>query len=367
MPSTVLNRAAFVVLATLLNSAASYAATVVVGNCNGNKVKYSTIQAAVDVANANDTVSVCPGTYAEQVVITKPLTLKGLINGTSGATVITVPATGLVPNVTMASGAILAAQVVVTNTLGVTLTNLTIDGSSGPCATDVGAALTAGIALNNLLTADSKLATTVKNAVVRNELGGCGLSAGILSEQSVLLIDSNSIHTVEGDAVHLVGGTGTISNNTIESCSLAGVSLTNVSAASVKTNTTSSNRFGVSLNATSNITVSGNTMGPYVSYGLYSTNASGSIVTQNGISATGAGIYLNGSMGDKVTGNTVVRAQAIGIVDIQSRGGNLIKSNTVNESPYGLSDVFGTGSAMGDVLSSNVFLNVTTTTTTIPY
>src|SRR5262249_11935667 len=141
--------AALVVLTTALSSSAAYAGPVVVGTCAGNKVNYSTIQAAVNAANANDTVAVCPGTYPEQVVITKPLTVKGVIAGTSGAVVITVPATGLVPNVTMASGAILAAQVVVTNTLNVTLTNLTIDGTGGPCASNVGAALTVGVALNN--------------------------------------------------------------------------------------------------------------------------------------------------------------------------------------------------------------------------
>jgi nitrous oxidase accessory protein NosD len=48
---------------------------------------YSTIQSAVDAASPGGTVVVCPGTYSENVVISSPLTLRGLdgatIQGTS--------------------------------------------------------------------------------------------------------------------------------------------------------------------------------------------------------------------------------------------------------------------------------------------
>jgi len=56
------------------------AQTLVVGSCKPNQPSYATIQAAVDAAGATPgaTVLVCPGTYAEQVSIATPLTLKGL-------------------------------------------------------------------------------------------------------------------------------------------------------------------------------------------------------------------------------------------------------------------------------------------------
>jgi hypothetical protein len=55
--------------------------TLVVGTCKAPKRvlnTYTTIQAAVNAAPRNATVLVCPGTYAEQITITTPLTLEGI-------------------------------------------------------------------------------------------------------------------------------------------------------------------------------------------------------------------------------------------------------------------------------------------------
>src|SRR4051812_29113414 len=43
----------------------------------GNPTTFATIQAAVDAALAGQTVTVDPGTYAEQVFVDIPLTIKG--------------------------------------------------------------------------------------------------------------------------------------------------------------------------------------------------------------------------------------------------------------------------------------------------
>lgn len=52
-------------------------------NCNSTSATpYTTVNAAVAAANAGETVKVCPGAYAENVVVTKALTLKGAKAGT---------------------------------------------------------------------------------------------------------------------------------------------------------------------------------------------------------------------------------------------------------------------------------------------
>ena len=98
-------------------------AEVTVGNCRSDKHSYPTISAAIAAAPAGGLVNVCPGTYAEQLEIDKPLTLRGIM----GVPSIVVPSDGLnqlpdEPGV--------YPQVFVNNAGGeVKLTNIMVDGS----------------------------------------------------------------------------------------------------------------------------------------------------------------------------------------------------------------------------------------------
>src|SRR5277367_2510971 len=61
-----------------------FAANVVVGNCKP-LVQFSTISSAIAAVPANSTINICPGTYGEQLLITKNLTLIGeSSNGSAG-------------------------------------------------------------------------------------------------------------------------------------------------------------------------------------------------------------------------------------------------------------------------------------------
>ena len=67
----------------------SSAVTSYVGTCHNPS--YSTISAAVDAVAPGATIKVCPGTYPEQVFITKGLTLEGISSGNTGRVVVSVP------------------------------------------------------------------------------------------------------------------------------------------------------------------------------------------------------------------------------------------------------------------------------------
>jgi len=107
-----------------------------VGDCTSSPC--STIGYAISVAGPGDTIDVGPGTFAEQLTITKPIVLDG--NGgvdpttgepvpSSAATIIQ-PAT-VAPNATsLFSGAPIAAIVVVDRTKGVTIKDIKVDGSA---------------------------------------------------------------------------------------------------------------------------------------------------------------------------------------------------------------------------------------------
>ena len=112
-------------------SESALAATVEVGSCRAGLPQYSTIQSAVNAAPSGSNVFICPGRYHEQVVINKALDIRGIVEGTNDAAIIVPPVTGVVQNTTsLSSGAAIAAQVLVQGTVGVSLTNITVDGSN---------------------------------------------------------------------------------------------------------------------------------------------------------------------------------------------------------------------------------------------
>ena len=59
------------------------------------------------------------------------MTLKGIASGNQGAAIISVPNGGLAQNATsLATGAAIAAQILVQSATGVTITNITVDGAN---------------------------------------------------------------------------------------------------------------------------------------------------------------------------------------------------------------------------------------------
>ena len=119
------------------------AATVVVGTCMPTKVSYDSMTDAVEGVPAGSIIQVCPGVHAEQVVISKSLTLKGITVGNSGYPVITPPPGGLVTNAYglnvpsfWGQGWGFAAQILIQGGANVTLSDLTLDamGTNTHCA-----------------------------------------------------------------------------------------------------------------------------------------------------------------------------------------------------------------------------------------
>jgi pectin methylesterase-like acyl-CoA thioesterase len=87
-------------LCTCLFGQMSRASTVQVGGCKTGLTNFPTISAAVTAVPSGSIIEVCPGTYPEQVVINKNLTLDGIASGTMDAPTIVPPNGGLVANTT---------------------------------------------------------------------------------------------------------------------------------------------------------------------------------------------------------------------------------------------------------------------------
>jgi parallel beta-helix repeat protein len=293
-------------------------------------------------------------------VINQPLTLKGVTFGTAGASVITVPGTGLVQNATTAQFGPVSGQLVVENTVGVTVSDITVDGAGGACAP--GAKREVGIVFINIgAPVDGTSAGKVQNAVVRN-INGCGFGEGILSDNSYMTILSNEIHNVDLSCVNVAGGHDSITSNSIQGC-VNGI-VANASTAPT----------AISQNSLSNLVFNGNAIwvnfgeatvtmnniaaspGPLF-YGLVlNGSTAGTIATGNKISGNGYGLVLFEAFGSTVQNNTVSNS-LLGIYDTFSFGGNIVTKNTVNESGFGVFEF----SPANDVFVPNNLYNVVTT------
>ncbi|HXW91084.1 MAG TPA: hypothetical protein VEK33_11105, partial [Terriglobales bacterium] len=114
--------------------ATSSAGTRIVGKPNTScpNAQYTTITAAVNVAAAGDVIEICPALYAEQLIITKPLTLRGIsVDDTELTPPVTVKRVLVQPSPLQdLEGLPVEAVITVMNTSGVTIENLAIDASN---------------------------------------------------------------------------------------------------------------------------------------------------------------------------------------------------------------------------------------------
>lgn len=200
-------------LAACFATTFAQASAVEVGSCIPTLTHFSTIQAAVNASPVGGTVDVCPGTYAEQVMITNKLTLVGVLSGTSDAAVIVPPAGGLVQNGTDIFGNPVAAQIFVASATGaVVIEKLTVD-ATGNNLVGCGAPTLEGIYYQNT-------SGTITENVVRNEYqtdladyGGCqnGLAINVegTTGSNTVTVSNNSVRAYQKNGITATGaGTG---------------------------------------------------------------------------------------------------------------------------------------------------------------
>ena len=360
MDKRILQIATLIALVFVVLCAHTWASTLVVGSCKSG-VKFATIQAAVDAAPSGSTIQVCPGTYPEQVAIDKALVLKGISSGTAGAVVITAPATGLVANFTGGMYGTVAAQLLVQDTTGVTLSDFTIDGTGTACPAPAG---WAGIAYESY-----SGAITITNVAVRNigSYPDCK-GASVLSEEGgSLTLQNSSIRGFYYGVISSEGGNATISGNLVQSglCGIYVVAATgkvvisNNTVVDIDANPQSAAIFLASLVniITSGVTISGNTVEGNTQAGIDLDSILNAKITGNKVSGFRFGLFLDDLTNSVAQTNTIRNAEeGIFIADYGS-GGNTVTNNTVNEADCGVDS----GTLIGSKVAPNSLYNVTAT------
>ena len=379
-----------------------------------NLTTFNTISAAVTAVPSGSVIYICPGTYAEQVMITKKLTLIGVAgNGLSGAMasgsnnpVIVSPAGGVGVNAyDLYDGSPIAAQMAVLSPGGtVSISNLTVDGSNNGlngCGTDL-----VGIYYQNASGTVSHVVTRFQELppadfgcqdglaiFVESGYGTGGTATVTIGNSSVHDYDKNGITadgsgtvaTITGNYIVGIGATPLIGQNGIQVSDGAGGKVTNNT---VTDDVYISPQGGPYYSATgillydsggsssSHLTISGNTVsntqGAIIIYTDGAATADYNDVTSNKVTTSpAAGPYLlDGidlcSNNNTATGNTVFNSSGSGIhIDDEctepgpatSGNNTALTNNTINEACAGVL----TGSGTGNTVSGTITYNVVAT------
>jgi nitrous oxidase accessory protein NosD len=346
------------------------AATIVVGQnaavCPG--AQFAKIQDAVNAASPGDTIQICPGQYAEQVSISKPLQ----VNGNNGA--ILQPSGAAANSTGLASGQPIAAILLIENTTDVTIRNVTVDGTEADinaCAPDL-----VGVFFRNASGQLSHVA--VRNAKLSSNFSGCQSGSAILvqsggGQKSVVGIAESSIHDYQKNGI-TANETGT--DVTIEGNSVTGLGATNGAA---------QNGIQIGFGAEGTIrhnTVANHIWSPCVSVESCTATANGVLVFQSdgvsvhhnviGVAQTGVVIVGNNAnvfdneifdsqifdgvelIGEDNTAqrNRITHSDQAGV--LIAGNSNVVRQNVINESAVGVLKIAG---STGNTIANNTFFN----------
>ena len=364
-----------VLLLTLVSASTAFAGTLLVDN---DKVEcpdagFTSIQTAVDAAASGDTVQVCPGTYDEQVEIAKPLSLVGVKRAGKNAAV--VQPSNMQVNTDL-QGYPQASAILVRDTSGVTIRNVTIDGINNGVVCSSETPYIDGIFYRN---ASGEVASVVVKNFLSPE-GGCAFGDGIdvvadagawkvtIRDSSIHDYDSGGILGIgtgtslsaignvvtgqgptesgQGGIQIYGGGTGSIEQNIVTNhitvgCPACGFISSNILIFEAEDATIVGN------------TVSASNAGMYVG-GFGDFGATRATVLDNNISGASpfSGMFVLGN-DNLVQGNVITNSGSTG-VSMQGAN-NTVTNNTVNEAFLGIL------STTGNNIFQNKIFNTTRT------
>ena len=345
------------------------AATLTVGQKTAAcpKASYPTIQSAVNAAAGGDTIHICAGTYSEQVLIAKSLT----VNGDNGAVIS--PLNVSANTTSLSSGQAIAAIVLVQGTTGVTIENVIVDGSgngSSACSPDL-----IGVFYRN---ASGELNHV---AVRRVELGpdfsGCQSGSAVFVQSgggtSSVTIQNSSIDDYQknGITANEAGTQVTISGNVVTGKGTAagtaqnGIQIGFGASGTIHANTVADHVYSLCIDLTGcpakavdilvyqsdGVTVDHNTAG--VSQTGIAVVANSANVLDNTIydSLVFDGVLLEGKS-NSAAGNHITHSDQAAV--LISGNGNTVEQNVINDAAVGVLTISG---SIGNTIASNTYYN----------
>ena len=331
---------------------------------------YTTIADAVKAANAGDEIDICPALYPEQLVITKPVTLRGIQVKGIGRVLIR-------PVLTTLAGVPFQAVISVINTSGVRLENLAIDAGQNTAH-----GCSPGLAGIHFYNASGHVITSAVSGAILTDPTSCADIAP--ASGNAIQVDTDGKQT--GFQVELTENS--IHDFTRNGIFVAGRGVTaNVDRNSISGRGPASGgfQFGIFIynGAVAQVTRNLITQGPCgaLSYGdcldlrsegvVLRAFGDGTVVDGNIISTVQSGIFVNGGNKLVISNNVIQNVDALSGMDIQGTAtgyftNSLIIGNTIvhpgplddnaseNEERCGISEYSGTGVANNTITGNTV-------------
>jgi len=264
---------------------------------------FNTIQEGIDMVNASGTVLVSPGTYNTQLMINKPLTLRGdrcmsIINDTGEQ----------------------SCTVTVTADR-VTICGFTIQGKLLKTALSMGYSHWCLIQENTILDAYQGISfsfndnNTISNNILQNSAWGIYLYRSSENNISNNTISSPSAQMNRGISIQDFCRQNKVSNNVISDSTQYGISLSNAENNTISHNTLTTNNDGILIGSNNN-TIARNIIRENMRYGIFVfTNSRYNLISGNTIEDNNdSGIYMNSQSNlNTITDNVLGDNTAYGI------------------------------------------------------
>jgi hypothetical protein len=321
---------------------------------------YTSIQSAVDASAPGDTINVCPGLYDEQLVISKPLTIRGVaVNHLDRALI--------QPSAPVPDSSDNLAVVTVQNTDDVHLENMAVDASKNTvssCAPILSAVhfFNAGGEVEH----DAISGAKITNPAGCATLFGNGF--GVLLESTGagplrVSVEDSSIHDYSKEGVRGIGNglTARVKGNVISGVGPAGgfffqfgIFVLNGAVAQITGNQITEGDCGaLSLTDCINARSEGVVLRAV---------GDGSVVEQNVITRAQAGIFVNFANKAQIRHNLIANITGLDGIDAQGMSNSVLDGNTIfNATPVanqscGIFESPGPGTA-GGIEADNKIVN----------
>ena len=351
-----------------------HATTIRVGQPNTacTQAQYTTITAAVNAANPGDVIEICPALYAEQLVISKPLVLRGITTNVNIQQFLPccnrVDRVLLQPTLQDLQDLPFEAVITVMNTEDVTIENLAIDASRNTVTScDIALSAVHFFNASGSLKKSAVFGAQLSNPQSCPTFFGNGFGVVVDSSESgpfQVKIRDNSIHDYQRDGIEVsnAGVSVEIEGNNISGLGPAfginqfGVFLLNGAVGEIEGNVITEGPCGaLSITDCVNLRSEGVVLRAV---------GDGVVVNHNVINHVQSGIFLNAVNAAHITNNLIGNIDAFDGIDMQGTSNTLVDGNTIfNATPLqnlseGVFEAPGPGSA-GGIEANNVISNNT--------